>query len=87
MEQQDEALAWVGPVVEDALGAGSPILRSFQAGKVPAFYAVATAALIQHGLDHPDRYPARTGLCDSVWETLICRRPLIWRRQNEPITC
>ena len=55
MEQQDEALAWVGPVVEDALGAGSPILRSFQAGEAPAFYAVATAALIEHGLDHPDR--------------------------------
>ena len=55
MEQQGEALAWVGPVVEDALGAGSPILRSFPAGEVPSFYALATAALVQHGLDHPDR--------------------------------
>ena len=55
MKHQGEALAWIGPVVEDALGAGSPILRSFQAGEAPAFYAVATAALIQHGLDHPDR--------------------------------
>ena len=55
MEQQGEALAWVGPVVEDALGAGSPILRSFQAGEAPSFYALATAALVQHGLDHPDR--------------------------------
>lgn len=55
MEHQREALAWVGPVVEDALGAGSPILRSFQAGEAPAFYAVAVAALVQHGLDHPDR--------------------------------
>ena len=55
MEQQGEALAWVGPVVEDALGAGSPILRSFQASEAPAFYAVAVAALIGHRPDHPDR--------------------------------
>ena len=55
MKQQGEALAWVGPVVEDALGAGSPILRSFQASEAPAFYAVAVAALIGHRPDHPDR--------------------------------
>ena len=48
-------LTWVGPVLTEALGADSPILRSFQADEVPALYAVATTALIQHGLDHPDR--------------------------------
>ena len=68
-------MTWIGPVLTEALGAGSPILRSFQAGEAPSFYVLATAALVQHGLDHPDRYPARTRLCDSVWETLIADGP------------
>ncbi len=48
-------LTWIGPVLTEALGTDSPILRSFQADEAPALYAVATAALVNLGLDHPDR--------------------------------
>lgn len=53
MEQRSEALAWIGPALEVALGADSPILHSFRAGDTPALYAVASLAGIGH--ENPDR--------------------------------
>ena len=88
MEQQGEALAWVGPVVEDALGAGSPILRSFQASEAPAFYAVAVAALIGHRPDHPDReilFMAEVFL--AVADLLLRTDPETSERDEIPNAC
>lgn len=45
-------LTWIGPV--PGLAANSPIVRSVQAGKIPAVHVIADQLLAGHGQEHLD---------------------------------
>ena len=48
-------LTWIAPVLTEALGANSPIVRSFRADELPALYRFAEEFLADLAPDHPDR--------------------------------
>ncbi len=45
-QQQRQDRAWVGAALEDALDTDSPILRSFQAGDLPALNEIVDGLLV-----------------------------------------
>ncbi len=57
MEQsrQHEDQAWIGATLADALDTNSPILRSYQAGDLPALNDIVDSFLVNEQHNHTDR--------------------------------
>ena len=53
--QERPGRAWIGAALEDALDSDSPIVRSFQAGELPAVHDIADGLLSDLEGNHPDR--------------------------------
>ena len=53
--QNGQDRAWIAAALEDALDPDSPILRSFQAGELPALYDIADGLLANQEDNQPDR--------------------------------
>jgi hypothetical protein len=53
--QQHEDHAWIGATLADALDVESPILRSYQAGDLPALNDIVDSFLVNEQHNHTDR--------------------------------
>ena len=55
VEPRREVMGWIGPVLEEALGTDSQIMRSFRADELPSIFTIAENSLVGLAQNHPDR--------------------------------